>query len=331
MKDGLQRDSYHTDQGVIVPGRAPAAPMFGQSVQLQHRISDALPTVYQARLTPTDLRQLQEETQSLRNHVLDRKWKCTTCDMSFAHYDKEKIADHISEHQAREKLDGVCIWCGNTQWGFWSTSKKQLHLKSHFDQEHTLKTKEFWDPHECPACNTSFKGMTAKDIIMHCINDHSPGTVRFCDICGINEHDCNFLHRVHHHRTCRSAPDEVEGSGRPQFCIRCGKDTSKQTSAEDSLHKRDCRPTSSFFCQVCGFDVTGFSAVALSTHHAVCKPPGGRKKTFCGKCGKKLEGIDDAAWRQHDRSCWKNNDPTPSYNPLAFESKLFPLKSLLEK
>ena len=321
-KDKLHRESYHTDQGVIVPGRAPAAPSFGESVQLQHRISDALPTIYLSRTTPTDLRQIQEERQALRNHVLDRQFKCPLCSEKIAHYRREEIADHINEHQARERLAGVCVWCGDTQWGFWSTAKKQKHIRQHLEQENTLKIKNFWDAHECPACNRSFREMRPEDIVAHCINQHAPWTIPFCDKCGLNEQDCTELHRNYHERACRQRPDEHEGSEAHEFCARCGKDTSQQTPAEDDLHQRDCHAVGKWYCQVCGFEITGFSAPAVHAHKASCKPPGGRKKTWCRKCGQRLEGISLIDWHHHDETCWKSKDPEPDNYRFRVEGKL---------
>jgi hypothetical protein len=254
--------------------------------------------------------------------VLDRQWKCTICSTKFAHYQKEEIVDHISEHQAREKLDGVCIWCGDSQWGFWSTAKKQTHLRQHIEKENTLKMKNFWDAHDCPACNKSFKDMKPEDIVAHCINQHSPWTVPYCDKCGLNEYDCIELHRSHHERTCRQRPDEPEGSKGHEFCAKCGKDTSLQTPAEYDLHQRDCHPTGKWFCQVCGFEITGFSGPAVHAHNVVCKRPGGRKKTYCRKCGQRVEGIDRVDWHYHDQTCWKSRDPEPDDYRLQLGGKL---------
>ena len=69
FQDGLQRKSWIRDQSVIEPGRMPAPPLFGPSRELQLRVGSSMPTIYAQRLTPTDIKQLQDENQDRKSVV----------------------------------------------------------------------------------------------------------------------------------------------------------------------------------------------------------------------------------------------------------------------
>lgn len=89
-QDKLQRNSWIKDQGVVEPGKMPAAPVFGPTSELMLRVGSSMPTIYAQRLTPTDIKYLQDENQKLRNQVLDRMWACQICDMGFETYGQDK-------------------------------------------------------------------------------------------------------------------------------------------------------------------------------------------------------------------------------------------------
>jgi hypothetical protein len=83
FQDGLQRKSQIKDQSVVEPGKLPTPPLFGLSRELQLRVGSSMPTIYAQRLTPTDIRKLQDENQALRNQVMELIFKCPICNVEF--------------------------------------------------------------------------------------------------------------------------------------------------------------------------------------------------------------------------------------------------------
>lgn len=295
----------------MVPGKTPAAPMYGESIQVPQRISDALPTIYLNHLTPTDIRRLQEERQLYRNDALQREHFCRICPLTFKDYETDKIEAHYKTHKDRELDNGQCILCNTNSWAFMSIGERKAHIQKHVDERTAWDMEEFWGSHRCPACDETFRDMHPDDIIAHCINDHAPGVLHFCDNCGINESVLSNTHQAYHQSHCRNVPCEPVGSKEPEFCIRCGKNTENQDPTEEKLHNRDCHFTGNSFCRKCGLEMTGFSPEAATAHYAVCRRPGGRRRKFCRKCGIQLEGLGNAEIKNHSASCLKKPDIVP--------------------
>jgi hypothetical protein len=315
-QDHLHYASYTKDQGVIIPGRTPAAPMYGESVQVQHKISDALPTVYMNPMTPTDVRLLQKDRQHYRNDSLQREHVCRVCALVFLDYKPEQVLEHYASHQERERFNGECLYCGDRRWGFMTIGERRRHFNQHINEQSGSKMKDFWALHHCPVCNENFEDMQPDDIVAHCINKHAPGSVKFCDKCGINERELTPVHRKHHEKTCRQVSDGPIGSRPPEFCIKCSKNIVGQTTVEEQLHSRDCKTTQDSFCQKCGLEMTAFTPKARIAHFAICRRPGGQKKTFCRKCAEKLHGLGIAELKNHEENCWKTSDLEPDHSSL---------------
>jgi len=316
--NGLQRKSYIKDQSIIQPGKEPLVPLYGQSRELMFRLGDQLPTVYAQRLTPTDIMQLYEENQYLRNRILDRETKCQICDEVFENYKIEEIAAHHREHRLRLQEDGECAWCGDVNYGFMTVSQRRFHLKQHFDREDTILKTEFWKDHRCPICNQNFTRWKPGDIINHCLNKHSPGLARYCDKCGVNTYNQTIAEKYYHQMACRDQSDRPHDDLKLRFCEKCGKDTSLQTPAQAELHDRDClmeSPTGNWFCPTCGFSLNTrqlVSSDAIEEHRKNCKPPGGFKRQFCQHCGTNLKNLekDPAGLASHKKICFQKLDPT---------------------
>jgi len=304
--NGLQRQSYIKDQSVIIPGKQPAAPIYGPSRELQIKVGPSLPTVYAQRLTPTDIDQLLEENQNLRNKVLDRMWSCPICDVALNHHDNDKIREHGEEHIKQMEEAGQCPWCENTNWAFMTRDQKQHHFQQHMSMEQTDQIRKFWKQIQCPACDIDFTGMTPEVIIKHCLK-HNPNVVQYCDKCGLHEAACTEGELINHRKTCREAPDWKEGEPLPAFCEFCGKDTSTQTEAELLLHERDCLniPRANFerFCTKCGLDISILNNRDLAGHDSRCRAPRGHRKRFCARCGTHLTGLDETGKFRHGETC----------------------------
>jgi hypothetical protein len=308
--DGLKRQSYLKNQPVVIPGKLPVAPLFGPSRELQIKSSAEFPTVYAQRLTPTDLAELLDENQNLRNNVLNRTWQCNICPQTFEGWKDEEKLTHGKEHMKSLEAAGQCPCCGNDNWKFWTNDQKTAHIQEHFSIEEARKIETFWDEIRCPLCDRDFSRWKAEDVIRHCLK-HNSTTFHFCDRCGFQEGEATEAERVHHQITCREGRERKDGDPVPIFCEFCGKDTSTQTGDEVYLHRRDCLQNTGRsrdrYCTVCGLDVTGFDTDDLNDHQGSCETPGGIKKRFCVKCGEDLfELVKDPVKRNyHKQTCFK--------------------------
>jgi hypothetical protein len=307
--DGLKQQSYVRDQQAVIPGKLPAAPVFGPSRELQIKIGSSLPTIYAHHLTATDIGELQDENQNLRNMVLERMWSCSICDQVFNNYDRDQIREHGREHINQIQESGQCPWCGNTNWAFMSSDKKRHHLKWHMAEESTTNMSDFWRQAQCPACDMSFATMKPEFIIDHCLK-HSPDIVQYCDKCGLHEAKCINEELLHHRRVCREAPDRQQGDPLPTFCESCGKDTSSHTNLQKSLHSRDCQngltPVNRTFCAKCGLETSTFNNLELTGHASRCAVPRGITGKYCSRCATDLSELDVTGTSRHLQTCRPN-------------------------
>ena len=333
FQDGLQRRSWIRDQSVVEPGRLPAPPLYGASRELQLRVGSSMPTIYAQRLTPTDIKQLQDENQKLRNQVLDRMFACPICDEEFETYDQDKIRAHCRLHQQQLEEVGQCPSCGDPQWVFMTNLEQRSHFATHQDQNESAKIKNFYRNQHCPVCDMDLSRTKPEQVIRHCL-EHSPGQIQFCDRCGLNEKDCNVEELNNHHHKCRLADDRQGGDPEPVFCSNCGLNITCATLERNQAHLKQCREGSpGKFCTKCGLNETGphWEGLAVPKHDSHCKPPSGFTKKFCEKCGIEVGSLDATGTTHHQKSCRQVERPDISdrarllgktFETLSFEGNV---------
>jgi hypothetical protein len=323
--DELKHQSYIKDQQVVIPGKLPAAPVYGPSRELQIKVSPNFPTVYAQRITPSDFDELIEQNQTLRNKVLERMWACPICNMGFKTHNNTNIREHMQEHIKQMQEAGECPLCGNTSWALMSTDQKRAHFEWHIARQRAAAVQNPWRQVRCPACDEDLSTLQPEAIVEHCLK-HSPDIVQYCDKCGLHEAKCTKEEQMHHQKVCREAPERKNGDPEPVFCEYCGKDTSTQTQTQKTLHARDCqnKPTASskIFCTKCGLDITVLNNVQLASHTSRCVVPRGIKRKFCRRCATDLSEGDATRKSLHRRSCRSHKVMTPPSDVEQFTGML---------
>jgi uncharacterized protein with PIN domain len=313
-QDDLKFQSYIKAQQVVIPGKLPAAPVYGPSRELQIKVSPNFPTVYAHRITPSDFDELAEENQTLRNKVLERMWACPICNTTFKNYNKTTIREHVQEHIKQIQEAGECPICGDANWAFMSIDQRRGHFAWHMAKEQDAAKQASWQQVQCPACDIDLSNMRPEAIVEHCLK-HSPGIVQYCDKCGLHEANCTKYEILHHDQVCRAAPERQKTDPEPVFCESCGKDTANQTQIQKALHTRDCQtmPTASSktFCTKCGLDITTFNNMQLTRHNSHCRVPRGFKRKFCGRCATDVSELDTTQKARHRRLCRSHKTGTP--------------------
>ena len=324
-QDHLKQQSYVKDQQAVIPGKLPAAPVYGPSRELQLKVSPNFPTVYAQRITLSDFYELMDENQTLRNKVLERMWACDICNTSFKNHNNTSIRKHKQEHIEQMQDAGECPLCGSTAWVFLSMDQKRTHLQWHTAKEISAAVQGFWREFQCPACDKGFSTMRPESIIDHCLK-HIPDVVQYCDKCGLHEYKCTKEELIHHRQVCRDAPERKNNDPEPIFCESCGKDTSSQTEILKALHARDCHSkrtaSSKIFCTKCGLDISTFNNARLARHTSRCVVPRGVKRKFCSRCSMNLSELDSTDKSNHKRSCRPNKLPKLSLDSPQFTGSL---------
>lgn len=317
-QDDLQLQSYTKDQRAVIPGRLPAAPLYGPSRELQIKVSSNFPTVYAHRMTPSDFEELAEENQMLRNKILERMWACPICNMTFKNFDDTRIREHVQEHISHIQEAGECPLCGSASWTFMSMEERRGHLAWHMANEREAEQQAKWRNVQCRACDGDLSGLSGDAIVTHCLK-HSPDLIQYCDKCGLHEGAFSQLEQLHHHQVCHEAPERRQGDPEPNFCESCGKDKSCQTHLQRGLHFRDClkvpSAASKRFCTKCGLDTTQLNNVQLAGHNFRCRIPRGVKGKYCGRCCADLSELDTVHKLRHRRVCRPKNVSTASIVP----------------
>lgn len=314
FQDGLQRKSWIKDQSVVEPGRMPAPPLFGPSCELQMRVGSSMPTIYAQRLTPTDIKQLQDENQKLRNQVLDRIFACPICNEEFETYEKDKIRDHVRQHQKQLEEAGNCPSCGDPQWVFMTNDEKRMHFATHQYNTESAKVKHFYQDQHCPVCDRGLSKMKPEEVIHHCL-DHAPGQVQYCDRCGLDEKDCTTEELRHHRYECRLAEDRQAGEPEPTFCKNCGEDQTCDTVEEFLKHQKHYWDGSTGrFCTKCRLNMTAHHSTraAINKHDSHCMLFSGVKKKFCEKCRTEVFSLDEIGKSHHHQNCHQVEPTVPS-------------------
>ena len=305
FQDGLQRKSWIRDQSVVEPGRMPAPPLFGPSRELQLRVGSSMPTIYVQRLTPTDIKQLQDENQKLRNKVLDRMDACPICSETFEAYETDKIRDHVKQHQKQLEEAGQCPSCGDPQWAFMTNYEKRTHFATHQYHNESATIKQFYKDQHCPVCDRDLSRLTPEQVINHCL-EHAPGQVQYCNRCGLDEKDCNAEELDHHRHKCRLAKDRYPFEPEPVFCKNCGLDVTHATPDDNIKHQKNCREEPmGRFCMKCGLNMSmhHWNQEAIDRHSSHCMPPSGLKKKFCEKCRTEMASLDTIGRSHHQQTC----------------------------
>ncbi|APA06833.1 hypothetical protein sscle_02g016030 [Sclerotinia sclerotiorum 1980 UF-70] len=305
-KDALQRRSYIQDQSVIEPGFDPSAPTYGPSKELSLGVSIQTPSVYTQRLTPTDILQLAEENQKLRNGLLERTYNCSVCSVTLAGYEHAEIQTHYAQHLIQLQREGQCPLCERESWSIMTMEQKKEHLETHQVEADTAMIRNFWNSIECPLCDAKLSGFTAEQVIRH-MADHLPGIVEFCDKCGLRTAICNHAELVHHRYVCLDKPDRGPLDLAPSFCRDCGQNRTAEDEAERGSHVINCtaknRVQGEKFCTKCGIDKSAWGSDEIKNHDDHCTSPQGLPKKYCLRCGTKLFGANEAQLDDHRVYC----------------------------
>ncbi|RDL31056.1 uncharacterized protein BP5553_09845 [Venustampulla echinocandica] len=304
--DRLKRESWYKDHSVVEPGQKPEPPLFSASRELAFTVGDAMPTIYSQRLTPTDLGQLLEENQSLRNKVLDRMDNCPMCDVTFPNYETNQITAHFKMHADQIASAGVCPECESEQWTFMNTEQRRDHLASHRDQNESDMISNFWNKFDCPVCDMPLgrhpNTQHPQDILDH-VAGHTPGAIQFCDRCGIDIKQFTPIEHLHHKNICIDGPKKDLGDPDPLFCDACGKDRTDEQEEGLMEHRRYCHRGPGKFCNLCGLNLSSASGFLAVHHKNRCRPPRGFRKKFCRRCGANLPALDENGRLAHREAC----------------------------
>ncbi|KAH6720987.1 hypothetical protein BKA61DRAFT_510071, partial [Leptodontidium sp. MPI-SDFR-AT-0119] len=294
----LQQRSWTQDQSVIEPGYAPAAPLYGDNLELAITAGPSMPTVFTQHLTPTDIMQLRKENRKLLNHALEREIGCPICNMTFKAYDNDSKAAHFKDHIDQLNSVGTCPMCNET-WALFTFEQKRNHLLADFAKKESQDILQFWEDTRCPICNLELRSKSAEDVTTH-IASHVPGALKFCDRCGFDVLACAPAEKAHHDRVCtRNTSVREPGMPDPIICQNCGKE---RTPASENIREHDLCGNGQF-CIRCRLDLSFLDAQEQHEHFKRCRVPGGAAGTNCKRCGKKLAGLSARGLASHNNEC----------------------------
>ncbi|KAL2061168.1 hypothetical protein VTL71DRAFT_7441 [Oculimacula yallundae] len=297
----LQQRSWSQDQSVIEPGYAPAAPMYGDNLELAITVGSSMPTVFTQHLTPTDIMELRKENRKLLNHALEREIGCPICNMTFKPYDKDAKSAHYKTHMEQINAAGNCPIC-NENWALFTWTQKRDHLYADFAKKEREEIKQFWEDARCPICDLELNGLSAEAVTTH-MASHVPGALKFCDRCGLDLLKCTPIERSHHDRVCtRETPVRQDGAPDPVFCENCGRERTAAT--EKSREHETCG--NGQYCVRCGLNLSFLPGPQeRHAHTKRCRFAGGTTGTYCKRCGIHLPSLDDLGKASHDNECYR--------------------------
>ncbi|PVH81376.1 hypothetical protein DL98DRAFT_654057 [Cadophora sp. DSE1049] len=296
----LQQRSWTQDQSVIEPGFAPAAPLYGDNLELAITVGPSMPTVFTQHLTPTDILQLRKENRKLLNHVLEREIGCPICSETFKAYDNDAKVAHYKSHMDVLNSVGKCPMC-EENWALFTIAQKKQHLLADFAKRESEDIKHFWDDTRCPICNLDLKGSTAEDIATH-IASHVPGALKFCDRCGFDVLACTPAEKAHHNRVCtRKTPVRAHGAPDPIHCQSCGRE--RTAASEKRKEHKSCG--NGYFCIRCGLNLALLGPQEQQAHFRRCRVPNGGLGKYCKRCGKNLASLSAAGLASHNNECYR--------------------------
>lgn len=300
-QDRLQRESYYTDHRAIVPGQKPEPPLFGMTRELMLSVSDALPTIYSQRLTPTDINAVLDENQNARNRILERMDVCVFCNQSFQKWKHHEMQAHLRKHADQIASAGKCPICATEQWAMMNMEQKKRHIAFH------QKQRVVWEAEYCPICGEDFSRIGKQEDVIRHLAEHPPGMLRFCDKCGLEQSACSKSEIDNHKKKCIEAAERFEDDPVPRFCEICGTNRTEESEQGRIIHRMICNVDQrGYYCRKCGLNMNSMSVENRSRHVARCKPPRGLKGKHCQTCGEDQTGDSIEARKDHRKKCWLN-------------------------
>ncbi|CZT44414.1 uncharacterized protein RSE6_04577 [Rhynchosporium secalis] len=300
-QNNLQQRSWAQDQSVIEPGYAPAAPLYGDNLELAISVGPSMPTVFVQHLTPTDIIELRKENRKLLNHALEREIGCPICNMTFKAYDNDAKSAHYQTHMEQINSAGNCPIC-NENWALFTWSQKRDHLHADFAKKGSQDIRQFWDDIKCPICNLDFAGKTAESVTTH-MASHVPGALKFCDRCGLDLLRCSPIERDHHDQVCtRDTPVRPAGAPDSILCQFCGR----ERTPESEKNREHTVCGNGQHCIRCGLNLSLLGGPQEQHSHSTrCRVPGGTTGKYCRRCGKNLQSLTFLDKTAHHDDCYR--------------------------
>ena len=315
---------------MVEPGHQPRAPIYGQSREIDHRTSDALPSLFFERITPTDIARTLDEKKYLQNQVLERETADPICNTNIAKYRVDETRDHFNKHIQQIQSAGSCPICETEQWSLWIPEERKQHLSTHTGAADSEAATKFWDSLHCPVCDIQLDDLGNTKAILYHMAEHTPGILEFCDRCGLHVKSCDQVEIDHHHLECISKPDRALNAETPIFCDTCGKNRSDRSHEEEIEHRRYCRLGLGAWCDVCGLNITALSDAGVSKHRSHCKTPGGFDRKFCSRCGVNLAVVDSIGIAYHKQTCFNHEAGPKDINQQIQRGMSSPFLSALD-
>lgn len=235
------------------------------------KLSDSLPVMSTAVMTPSEQRHLQETVFEMRSLALNRAQPCPfkPCRSHFAIDDdgREKFQKHIQELH----IDKKCPLCDNRTFGYLSLEQK----KTHFFEAHP----NHWSKKDDHLFNSIFKvkskGFThVREEIWN-----------FCARCGRDHNRLNVVgDRAHHDNKC--FPGLATAELYKNHCVQCGvADSTGHKCTPKTVKDHMGQPTTVVHCTKCALGTHLLSQSYAAKHHARCKGVHNDPAHFCCWCG----------------------------------------------
>ncbi|KAG9229319.1 hypothetical protein BJ875DRAFT_500036 [Amylocarpus encephaloides] len=322
--DRLQRESYSSAYNAVVPGQDPEPHTFGYSRELMLSGGNGTPAIYSQRLTPTDISQLLEENQKLRNQVLDRTDFCHFCDKTFDGFNHEDTIAHYKAHADQFVDAGRCPICDGENWMIMSQIQKVTHLEAHRKRSESKRMKTFWDAFDCPLCDINLSTFSGpEDVLLH-MAEHTPGVLHYCDKCSVDLLAFESAELQRHKKICLDAPDRR--GDELIFCDVCGKNRTNEDEEGLTEHRKHCHAGKGEFCKICGLNFKDLLLDDAWVHKERCRPPRGFAKKYCRRCGLNVHEMDEDEKEEHTEEC----SVVPPQYADGGEDRIEELKMLIE-
>lgn len=181
------------------------------------------------------------ENRRIRMKNLERQKACAMCTAAFPTHDPDAIMSHYKEHANAIAATGKCPICATEGWVFMDMDHKKKHIYDHFDEIESTRIKDFWAEISCPVCLEDLHLLDPRKVLDH-IAGHTPGIVRYCNICSLDTQTATRTERTHHDQTCRSFEFGEDPDINPNFCGQCGRIRAmNETDEQRKEHGKICR------------------------------------------------------------------------------------------